>query len=249
MLFRSLAGQSLGNMMLSGLELQHGSFAKAVKIASKIMNISGQVIPVTLDQHELVMNDDDNVIKGEYVIAHHEISKPEPTLWLEPSAHINPEAKDAIDEADLIVIAPGNLYGSLLPIFAVEGVAEALKTARGQKVTVSNLVTKPGQTDGWHVMDYVNEQERFIGTGVLDAVLYNSRSVPSELVMRYAADGELPVRSDVAGFKGATLKLLGAKLVADQITTGDPNDKVIQRTLIRHDPVEVAKQLVGLVQK
>ncbi len=242
----SLAGQSLGNIILSGLELQQGSFAKAIKVASVILHINGAVIPITLDNHTLVMYDGDDVINGEHNIGHHAIKTKGAYIKLTPKARINPEAAAAIADADLIVIAPGNLYGSLLPALAVEGVAEALKDTKATVVAVSNLVTKPDQTDGWHVVDYVKEFEKYIGEGQIDIVLYNTDTPTEKLLKKYAADGEFPVDITEERFKEVSAKPVGANLVAKELAKQDKNDKAIQRTLIRHDGYRVGRQLMGI---
>src|SRR5690606_4044347 len=109
-----------------------------------------------------------------------------PELWLEPEAELNPKALQAIDEADIVVIAPGNLYGSLAPALVVPGVGEALAKSNAFKVYVCNLVTKPGQTDGLSVSGFADEIERLAGQPFLDAVLFNTRKPDAELLSKYA---------------------------------------------------------------
>ena len=142
-------GHSLGNIILAGLELQYGDFAKATKVASRILGITGQVIPVTLDNHTLAMQDGDETVEGEYVIGHRKIDARDAHVYHQPAAFMNPEAEEAMQAANLLVIAPGNLYGSLLPALAVTGMKEAFADSPAKKVMITSLVTKPGQTDGW----------------------------------------------------------------------------------------------------
>jgi len=239
----SLAGHSVGNIILSGLELQYGDFAKAIKVASVVLNITGQVIPITLNKHQLIMKDGDKIIKGETAIARHTIDLPHPILTHLPKVNINPEANDALLRANLVVIAPGNLYGSLLPAIAVDGVKQTIAKTKAKVVMISNLVTKPHQTDGWHVVDYVKEVERYLGIGSVDFVLYNEEVPSKDLLKRYATDGEFPVAIEVNKFRSITAKPIGAKLVAGRTAKQDPNDKAIKRTLIRHDAKEVGRQL------
>lgn len=242
----SFENQSLGNIILSGLELQHGSFEKAVKVASAILHITGQVIPATLENHTLVMSDGEEVIRGEYLIGHREIKSPEATIELDPPASINPEAAQAIEKSDLIVIAPGNLYGSLLPITVVDGLKEALEESDAKKIAISNLVNKPGQTDGWHVADYVKTFEKHIGEGQIDYVLYNNEPPTKELLEKYAAEGEFPVGIYAERFKEIRAVAIGAPLVAKEVALQDPNDKIIHRTLIRHNAYQVGRQLMRI---
>lgn len=240
-------GHSLGNIILSGLELQYGDFAKATKVAGRILGITGQVIPVTLDNHTLMMTDSHETISGEYKIGHRRFNGKDVRLYHEPAAYMNPEAEEALQAADMIVIAPGNLYGSLLPALAVTGMPEAFEDTHAKTVMVTSLVTKPGQTDGWHVVDYVKEVEKYIGEGVIDAVLYNTAVPSPDLLSKYAADGEYPVDCSEERFAEIGATAVGADLLAKDIFQADRKDKAIRRTLIRHDAKRVGEELLHLL--
>ncbi len=241
-----LEGQSLGNIILSGLELQHNNFGKAISVASDILHITGKVVPVTLDKYTLVLQDGAETIHGEFKIGDHHISHDNTIVRLEPSAMINPEAKEAIKHADMIVIAPGDVYRSLLPILAVDGVAEAMANTKALIVSVTNLVTLPGQTDGWHVVDFIKEFEKYLGEGRIDTVLYNTAPISDELLKKYASEGEFPVAFSESRFSEIQADSVGASLVARSLAAQDPNDKIIRRTLIRHDARRVCRQLIKL---
>jgi uncharacterized cofD-like protein len=240
-------GHSIGNIILSALELQHGSFGEAIRVASDILNITGKVVPVTFDKSTLVMVDGAETISGEHLIGHHPISNRNALLSLSPKAQINPDATLALAAADLIVIAPGNLYGSLLPIFTVGGFSEAMRDSSAKIVCVTNLVTKPGQTDGWHVVDFVKEFERYLGEDQIDIVLYNDTPISDELLNRYAEDGEYPVGTAEYRFNEVHIEAMPARLVSKEIAQQDPNDKAIRRTLIRHDGHQVGVQLLKIL--
>ncbi len=240
----SLKNQSLGNIILSGLELQHDSLEKAIEVASTILQIKGQVIPVTTQKHTLVMRDGNDVIRGENIIGERAIKQPGAYVELDPPSAINPRAAEAILAADLVVIAPGNLHGSLLPALAVNGMAEAFQATKAKKVAIINLVTKPGQTDGWHVADYVRTFEYYVGKGQIDRVIYNNVAPSEALLKKYAEDGEFPVSIDPERLREIGAKAIGAALVASELATQDQNDTILRRTLIRHDAVQVGRQLM-----
>ncbi len=245
-LMPGMEGHSLGNVILSSLELQYqGDYEKAISIASKMLSITGQVIPVTLENHRLVMRDGSTLVKGQYRIAQRAMVSPERRVELEPKATINPVAQQAILAADSIVLAPGNLYGSLLPALCADGVQQTLARAKGKVVMVANLVNKPNQTDGWHVVDYVHEFEKYIGKGQIDYVLYNNQPPPVELLQVYAADGEYPVDITESRFAETTTQAIGAPLVSGSIYLPKQHDK-LKRTLIRHDGQAVGQELMRL---
>ena len=238
-----LEGQSLGNIILSGLELQHGSFAKAVQVAGEILHITGKVLPVTLGNHRLVMQDGDQVIHGEHNIDEHTVEQYDAAVRLEPAAALNPEVKRAIELADVILIAPGNIYCSILPIFAVDGMAEALAQTKAPKIYVANLVNKPDHTEGWHVVDYVKHIERSIGKGRLSAVFYNTAEAPQALLEKYVPARELPVDNSPSRFAEIRAEAIGEPLMAADIVEPHAADKAVKRSFIRHDAARVCDLL------
>ncbi|HUB94226.1 MAG TPA: gluconeogenesis factor YvcK family protein [Verrucomicrobiae bacterium] len=242
-----LQGQSLGNIILSGLELQYGNFEDAIRIAGELLRIHGSVIPVTLQKHTLVAKDEGWMHRGQHLIDTSLRLTPETEVYLDPPAQLNPPAQTAILAADLVVIAPGSLHTSLLPILAVSDMPATLAETKAVVVSVANLINKPLQTPRWHVVDYIKQLERQLGAGVIDVVLYNNEPVAPALLTKYAADGELPVDITPSRFAEIRAQAIGARLIAEDMVAQDPADTVIRRTLIRHDSRAVVKQLRNLI--
>lgn len=243
----TFGGHSFGNIFLTALEKTTGSFAEAVRTAGEILKISGRVIPVTLQNVKLVLTEPNGtVIEGEYKIVESRFSTKHPNLSLKPNATLNPEAKKAIESADIIVIAPGNLYTSLAPTLMVKGISEALAHTSAKLVYVSNLVTKPGQTDDFKVHDYASEIERFIGGKHLDYVIYNNRQPGARLLKKYAQAGEYAVEVDPAKLENAHYQSIGEALISDTIPKLKPSEQRIPRTLIRHDSDKVARLIMRI---
>jgi uncharacterized cofD-like protein len=242
-----LKGQSLGNIILSGLELQYGSFEEAVWVAGELLHITGRVVPVTLDKHTLVARDGRRTYRGEHIIDGALRLSPAAQLSLDPPAQLNPLAQAAIHVADLVVIAPGSFYSSLVPVVTVSGMAEALAATKAKVVSITNLVNKPLQTDSWHAVDYVKQLERYLGAGAIDVVLYNNQPIAPRLLKKYAAEGEFPVLTDKNRLREISATAIGARLVSPDISTPNPADTAIRRTLIRHDSEAVCRQLRKLL--
>ena len=240
------AGHSLGNIILSGLELRYGSFPKAVQVAGDILGIHGSVVPVTLDKHTLVVDDGDMTHRGEHVVDGDIALTVDATVWLDPMPQLNPDAAQAIAAADIVVIAPGSLHTSLLPILAVNGMATALAVSAATVVWVSNLINKPHQTDDWHVVDYVRQLERYAGAGRIDVVLYNNEPITPLLLKRYAKDGEYPVGVAPERFSEIQAMAIGTRLVSREISAPQTGDK-LARTFIRHDTDVVAEQIKSVI--
>ncbi len=241
-----LAGQSLGNIILSGLELQHGSFEKALEVASKILRIRGRVVPAVLGNHRLVMQDGDERVEGERHIEVRPVNHKDARVWLEPLSTANPKAIEAIMKADIVVMAPGGLYNSLLPIYSVKGITDALKKTAANVIFVAHLVNKPHQTAGWHVVDYVQRLEQAVGAGTIDAVLYNIDKISDELLQKYAAEGEYPVATTRARFAQLSTPAFGARLLSHEHHAQSEADVAIKRTLIRHDSEHLATQILKI---
>ena len=242
-------GHAFGNVFLSALEKVTGSFAEAVESASELLRITGTVLPVTLQDATLIAHLDDRDVVGEYEIAHMKTKQDFRTIEfsLTDGVVINPQAKEAILKADLVVICPGNLYGSLAPTLIVPGVGEALHKTDAPTVYVSNLVTKPGQTDNFSVDDFAQEIERFAGgEEILDYVLYNTLQPSKELLDAYADQDEYGVSADENTFLEAHYEAKGYPLLNEEIFAPHENDTLIARTLIRHDADAVCRQLMRI---
>ena len=244
----SFKGHAFGNIFLTALEKMTGSFAEAVELASVVLKITGKVEPITLTNVKLCADGaNGKPIVGEYKIAHSKLAG-RPNIWLEPEADANPSAVKAIMEADMIVIAPGNLYGSLAPALVIKGIQSALRRTKAKCVYVSNLVTKPGPTDGFTVKDFADEIERFAGSKFLDYVVYNNDTPSKELMDRYAHDGEYAVTFDTDLLKKQHYKLRTAPILA-KATWGSAQSSdplASTRSFIRHDPDAVARQLMRI---
>ncbi len=247
----SLKGHAFGNLFLTALEKMTGDFGSGVELASEILNVKGVVEPITLTNVKLAMRDGDGIeTRGEYQISEMDFRSERPEMWLEPNPEPNPRAIRAIETADIVVIAPGQLYSSLAPALIVPGVGEALARTKAFCVYVCNLVTKPGQTDGYQVSDFADEIERFAGQPFLDAVLFNTERPTDELLEKYAKLGEKSVNYDEARLHDQPYIAAGAKLLSGSIwrntNTADPI--AAARTLIRHDSGAVANAIIKLYE-
>jgi len=243
----SMDGHSFGNLFLTAVEKMTQDFGEAIALASKILNITGRVVPITLDNTHLFMLDDNKEIKGEYIIGNSTFSgKTRPDFRLHPHAWINPIAKKAIMNADAVIIAPGNFYGSIIPALIVDGVPEALAKTKALKIQVTNLVTKPGQTDGWSVSEYANEIERFIGKNTIDYVIYNTKKPSPLMLKQYAKEKEYPVEYNIRELSKKNYKSIGANILDLKIAKKNKNDK-IERTLIRHDSQKISEIILDIL--
>ncbi len=249
----TLKGHSFGNLFLSAVEKMTNNFQDSIDLASKVLRIQGTVLPITTDKSHLVIYDENGTkTKGEFKIGQMDFGKiRRPKIVLEPKAKITLAAEQAILEADVVVIAPGNLYGSLAPALIVDGVSKALTDTKATIIYVCNLVTKPLQTDDFFVHDYVSEIERFIGAQVVDYVIYNTDEPTPAMLRKYSNEGEFMVEFDLEKlshqkYKAIGLPLIATTLIPEEIKNADPIGH--SRSLIRHNNDILARELVRICQ-
>lgn len=247
----TFAGHSFGNLFLSTLEKTTGNFAEAIETASDILRVNGTVIPATLDDVRLKMEwtEGSVTLHGERVIdADHFKNDPRRAeLSLVPTPRVNQMALAAIEKADIVVIAPGDLYTSLGPLLVIDGIGEALRSTSAKVVYVCNLVTKDGQTNGFTVSDHAAEIERFGGGDFLDAVLYNRQKPAQAILQRYKDENAFLVDVDTDKMVTQAYAALGGDFlgeIAEKETAGDLLP--VTRSLIRHNPKAVARAIMKI---
>lgn len=225
-----LGGHSFGNLFLAALSEITGDFAEAVKLSSEILASKGHIYPATMADVRLVAElNDGRIVKGETNIAKFGTSIRR--LRLEPeTCHPLPEALAAIYEADVITIGPGSLYTSLLPPILVEGVAEAIGDARAVKIFVCNLMTQPGETDGYTARQHLEIVREYAPQIDFDYVVVNNHLINEEQSARYASEGAAQI-----GVHGSVSPetIEGAEIVAGNLL--DDGEKV------RHHPEKLAQ--------
>lgn len=244
-------GHAFGNVLLSALEKMTGNFNEAIETASEILNIRGRVVPATLDDVRLRMEwpGASITLHGERIIDENYF-KNDPrhaTLSLIPSAIANPLAVQAINEAELVVIAPGDLYTSLGPLVIIDEIGKALQSTNATVVYVANLVTKHGQTDGFAVTDHAAEIERFANGPILDYVLYNQQVPSEELARRYReTDKAYVVETDIEKLAMQHYKGIGGDFLGAIADAQNGDTLPVTRSLIRHDTAAVASAIIDL---
>lgn len=249
----SMLGHSFGNILLSALEKMTGSFSEAVSTASDILRINGVVLPATLDNVRLKMHwpDVSVTLNGERTIDtnyfKHDPRKA--TLSLVPKATVNPVAIKAIEQADLIVIAPGDLYTSLGPLLIIDGIGDALKRSKAVKMYICNLVTKDGQTNKFTVSDHASEIERFAGNKFLDYVIYNHQKPSRELIKKYSEEKAYITDVDIKNLNKMHFKSIGGDFLGQLAKKSSNESFTTKRSLIRHDSESVAHAIIETYEK
>lgn len=243
----NLAGHSFGNIFISTLEKIKGDLNEALVFLKKILKIKGEVIPVTLDNVKLVAR----LTSNELLYGEKELHSLPQTygkgnhikeVLLNKKAKINPRAQQRILESDFIIIGPGNLYCSLIPIFLVDKINETLKKTKAHTIYMTNLMYHHQHTYNYDVFDFVNKIELYLGRGIIKTVVFNNKKPSKMLLKKYANEGSFtrfPRKSDFI-YQGK--HFIGADLISNQEYHQNPSD-LTKRSFIRHDPDKTAKLL------
>jgi uncharacterized cofD-like protein len=169
----SLDGHSFGNLFIMAMADVTGNFEHALRESGKVLAVKGTIVPSTLQDVTLVASINGGMVEGESKIPRQ--NAPISHVFLKPDgAQINPEAAQAILNAELIIVGPGSLYTSIMPNLLVEGMVEAIKASPALKVYICNLAAQSGETEGYAVDDYLRAIREHVGANLFDFVLINS---------------------------------------------------------------------------
>ena len=186
-----VAGHNLGNLILTALTKECGSFLEAVQIIGQFLNVKGTIVPATTQVISLfALMEDDVIVKGEANIP--SVSNHIRKVFYDVPVKATPEAVKAISEADLIIYGIGSVYTSILPNVIIDEIREALQTAKAKRVYFCNAMTQPGETDGYSMEDHAAALIKH-GAPVDEVVTY-SDEIPSAAAERYAKQGSTPVK-------------------------------------------------------
>jgi uncharacterized cofD-like protein len=226
----------LGNLILTALSRLEKDFSKAIERGSEILDVSGRVFPSTIDDVRLRAElADGSCIEGESRIT--SVPRTIRSVSLEPSDPTPfSEAVEAALRAGLVVIGPGSLYTSLIPVLLVKELADAIRRSGARVVLVMNLTTQPGETDDYTAADHVLAIRRHAPDVPIHDVLLNATPIPNEMARTYSASQSVSVSPDIE-----LLRALGYRPVMRDLLGSGPR--------IRHDPHKLATALLGLVRK
>lgn len=228
---KDIAGHNLGNLMLTALTQQCGSFFEAIQRIGKVLNVRGNIIPATTQVISLYAIMEDNVIvQGEANIP--DRSNHIRRVFYDEVVTATPEAVEAILDADLIIYGIGSVYTSILPNIIIPDIQEALDRTKAKRVYFCNAMTQPGETDGYCMEDHVLALVRH-GAPV-DAVLVSNDAIPASILQRYEEEGSTQV----------TIRDMGHpyEIIQESLLSFD-------NELIRHDSSKIEQAVTHLVEE
>jgi uncharacterized cofD-like protein len=229
-----LVGHSFGNLFLTAMSDIAGDLEQAIAASSKVLAVRGEVLPATLSDVSLWAElADGRRIEGESSItkAKGKILKIGCTPANPPAL---PKAVEAFGEADFIIIGPGSLYTSVIPNLLVPEIADAIANSQVPRIYVCNIMTQPGETDGYTVADHIRAIDNACGRRLFDAVVVQGKVPSAKTLIRYSQENSSPVKLD-----REAVAQLGRRIVIANVMDEDEN-----MGLIRHNSQRLAGMLL-----
>jgi len=239
------SGHNFGNLFISALEKVSNNYDQVIDTAAYILKTKGHVIPVTFEKTTLCAQyEDGNIVKGEGNIDTNIEKKQRIKMaFLEPQVTANPKALKTINDSDYIIIGPGDLYTSIIPVLITNNIKERLIKSKAKIIYILNLMTKLGQTNNYNALDFINDLKKYLGR-YPDYVVINNGKIPTDIIEWYLEHHEKSVVNnlDNGNFSG---RLQIDDLIEANSFKKEKADKLV-RSILRHDSQKLAKALLKI---
>ena len=230
---------TFSDLLFATLQDISKDFTEAISNFDEIFDIIGKILPITNDEmricaeleNGMIIEEKDKISK----ITYDKITKINRVFISPPNCRATPDVIQAIKEADCIVIAPGSLYTNVIPNLLVNGVYKAMKESKAIKVYISNIMTEPGQTEGYKLSDHIKAIMEHTGKNVMDYCIYDTGEIIPEYIKRYNLKGAELVEADIQKAKSMGVRLLQRDLAC------------VENGYIRHNPDLVARAISELI--
>jgi uncharacterized cofD-like protein len=241
-----LKGHNFGNILISALQKVCDNYQDVIDTASYVLKTKGKVIPVTFeDTHLGVEYMSGKILKGEGNIDEDNLEKSKvKRAFLEPEVAAHENAVARINESDTIIIGPGDLYTSLVPILLAKGLKKSIQNSKAKFIYNLNLMTKYGQTTNYKASDHVADITEYAGREP-DVVIVNTAQIPHDILEWYKSHNESVIANDLkqSGYKG---RVVEADLISNTEFTKKESD-VLSRSVLRHHTDKLADILLQYI--
>lgn len=222
-----LDGHAVGNLILTAMLDITGSLKDSIAHLCKILDIRHTVLPISEDSNLTLMglDKDGNIIEGEEQItkAHRQFER----IFYKNEPKVLPEVLTAIKEADLIIFSMGSLYTSVLPNIMCKEVKQAFNNAKAPIMYLSNIVTQPGETDGFTVSDHIKLLDRYLDEKKVDVVIASNTKISEKMAKKYETEEQKdPVLIDYE-----ELEKIGVELIEDDLMIIDEDNTLKHNSL------------------
>ena len=234
-----LRGLNFGDIYLTAMNEIYSNISEAILKSTEVLNITGKVIPVTLDEITICAElTDGTTIKQKDRIPEIVSEKVEKInrIYISPTnCRPAPGVIEAIEDADVIIIGPGSLYTNVLPNLLVKNVSKTIKDSKALKFYISNIMTEPGQTDNYSLSEHLKAMQEHVGTDLIDYCLADTGEVIPEYIRKYNKEGADLVEVDTKKLSQYNVKVIQRDMSCIK------NDK------IRHDADKVASIIIEMI--
>ena len=231
-----LAGHCFGNLFIAAMAEAEGGMEEGLNATSQILKVRGRVVPATLTDIQLQAEmTDGTIVSGESKIpeARKRIKK---MMMCPENAPATSGAVESILKADVLIFGPGSLYTSVIPNLLVEEIREAVAKSEAAKIYVCNVMTQPGETDGYGAFEHVKALLDHVGEQFLDYVIVNDERISTEQLKQYLAEGSMPVTPDIEKIRRLGITVVPASLIS-------------KKDLVRHEPKKLSRVLITLIYR
>lgn len=230
-----LEGHPTGNLLLAAMTKITGNFATAVANLSEVLNVRGRILPVCNKALCLCAEYDDGAVAtGESNIPN--CDKKIKRVFYKENCRALKEAVRAVIEADLVVLAPGSLYTSIIPNLLFNDMKCAINETKATFVYCCNIMSQPGETTNFSVSDHIAALEHHVGTSFVDTVFVNDGAIREEVLQKYLDDG-----ANIIPIDHEKLEYLGINVVQSRMVDYNDADE------IRHDSKKIAALIFSLL--
>ncbi len=223
----SIGNHSIKNLIMTALLEMKGDFAHSLPILCDLLDVKGTILPLTEDCADLIgITKDGEEIYGEAEItaARQHIA----SIKYSKKINVNKKVLDAIAKADLIIISAGSLVTSIMPNLICPEIKKAIKNSKAKTLYICNMLTQPGETDGFKVSNHIKFLEKTLGRHSIDAVIANTSEIPHKMSLLAKSEGKDPVLIDEKEIEKMKIKLISEKLFK------------VEEGYVRHDALKTA---------
>ena len=228
-----LDGHTVGNLLLTASSEITGNLSDGIEALSKVFNLKGKVVPLTEDNVVLMGEmEDGSIVEGEHhiTVSHKKIKR----VFYKEEPVPTREAIKAIEEADLVLLSMGSLFTSIIPNLICDEIVNAIDRSKGKLMYVCNMVTQPGETEGFRVSDHVQLINEYLGKRKIDVVIANDGEIDESMAKRYES---LEQKEAVELDREETERLVNTLICGDYVT--------VKNNLLRHDVMKLSMHIFG----
>ena len=229
-----LNGHTVGNLLLTAITNITGNMSDGIEAVGKVLNLKGKVLPLTEDNVTLMGKmEDGTIIEGEHNIT--EAEKKIIEVFYKEKPIICESVIKELKEADLIIFSMGSLYTSIIPNLISKEVIKAIDESKAKLMYTCNMMTQPGETEGYTISDHIQVLNKHLGNKKINAVVVNNGKIDKDIIEKYSSL-EQKDQINLTEKQKEEIKKMGVKIIKN-------NYVIVEDELIRHNSIKLATDI------